>query len=154
MSGRSFRRAIAVLLLVGITTTATFFGGPILEWIRSEELWQRTELSNAPATIMRSTVSRRSGKPIDGSVVEGWSAKTGRRVLLWENVVDGQYRFFTYWDPAGEIVRQARSNGTGGTKFRHAPPWWNGKVDETDPSAPWIEAGLTADAWWERVRER
>ena len=87
-------------------------------------------------------------------MVEGWSVKTGKRVLLWENVVDGQYLFYTYWDHDGEIVRQARSTGVGSTKFRDSPPWWNGKIAEEEPSAPWIAVGLTADEWWERVRQQ
>ncbi len=135
-------------LLVG---SAIFWGPPVWEWLRTEERWQRTDFMDAPDTIWLSKLSRTTGKPVEGSTVEGWSAKTGIRVILWEDVVDGQYQQYTYWSSDGTIVRQAKSTSAGSTKFKKEPPWWGEKVEETVPSAPWLEAGFTADEWWDRV---
>lgn len=33
-------------------------------------------------------------------------------------------------------------------------PWWWSASRQSEPSAPWLGEGITADEWWERVKPR
>ena len=38
-----------------------------------------------------------------------------------------------------------------GGEIRTTPPWLWGETDQTEPTAPWLLAGMTVDEWWDSL---
>ena len=86
------------------------------------------------------TLNRFTGKP-DGEV-RMWSISSGHLITAgWES---GTRLQFTNFDREGRVFYQVRDGAT-----RTEAPWWFGMADQTEPSAPWIEAGLSYNEWYE-----
>lgn len=52
----------------------------------------------------------------------------------------------TQWDEDGKIIWQETDTGSG-LQFRNEPPWAGNETDQSQPTAPWLRRGLTAEAW-------
>ena len=95
-------------------------------------------------------VSRISGKP-DGPQI-AWYVRTG--MIAVEAELDGGHYRITQWHPDGRVREQGEGPYGNTPTIARSPPWHWGVADQTAPSAPWLEAGLTPKEWWDSVEPR
>ena len=68
--------------------------------------------------------------------------------LAHEQQPDHRGGIQTTYLPDGTVSNQARPLEVGRWETKTAPPWWEDMKDQSEPSAPWIEAGMTPDEFW------
>ena len=86
----------------------------------------------------------RDESPLGHEYRAAWYRSTG--AFAHELAPEGCQR----WTEEGELLQQVFFDGTVLTE----PPWRNGASDNPEPSAPWIEQGVSFEVWWDSLPKR
>lgn len=135
---RRLRRGLIVLLLAGFVWVSV----DIIRWSTRITVWKRV---GAGGTISRRewNLWRRETRE-----VRSWNAETGF-LVYFRRFDPAPAVLITEWDEAGRLLWQFRT--ANGLKTSTESPMRDEAIQQDTPFAPWLEAGLTADEWWERV---
>ncbi len=139
-------RILIATLPAALIVTSVAYGPNIWQWATQEREYVRTGPEDDPY-LGYVTKRRWSDTGIPEGPLELWYAESGlpeRRGAISSGIY-----YCTWWNPDGSMGAQIDGN-----IFREEPPWLWGVTDQTEPSAPWIKDGITAEEWWERVKPR
>ena len=141
MKPKTFRRIGVLLILAALISVLGFRWGPELWWqIRHEKRGFRHKGVGAGFIWVHRATNVSHAEMI-------WYEETG--FLATEVLPRYPGRVATFYAPDGTITVQTRQTRAGETpELKREPPWWQGKSDQSEPSAPWILAGQTLDEWW------
>ena len=140
MNRLSLRSALLLLLFVILLVPGVVWG---------PEFWWR----------LRHEKQKTRGNGVSGYIWVRRSDNTGRESLMWYESTgfaacdeEPLHRggLLTTYGMDGAVVYQTKPLPGGTWETKKAPPWWGERHDQKNPSAPWIEAGLTPEAWSKR----
>lgn len=146
MRRRQFTLAAGIALLAAMVV----WGWPAIDLFVLHRKIYVAQPAHDGYTMGFAHMSRLSGE-VDGPQII-WHVRTGM-IAAEAEVHDGRQRL-TLWDADGRVFQQLEGLRTRGRTVARAPPWLWGAADQTAPSAPWLEAGLTPSEWWCSVEPR
>lgn len=136
-----------LLIVLGLAVVAPAV--PAGRWILVERRWFRESFENLEGSgRMLDTIGVQRTWRIGGEEIDtrSWFVDTG---FLYQ--VHGAEPGMVSWLPDGNVWLQVSQTGPRLFVVVTSPPWRDGVTDQTTPSAPWLEAGVTADEWWAEV---
>ena len=135
------RRAVALVLILALAGGLAITGESLWDLIVYQRYYHQDDVKIGWIDISRYPSFRRSRSKF-------WYPETGRlfQVMRYEGPV-GRIHGATLWNPDGTISSQFRDD-----QFHRSGPWIVNFENPSEPSAPWLEEGFTADEWWELVK--
>lgn len=153
MSSRLRNRLSILAVLLAFAALGVWRGEALWTWATTRVVYERYGMSGpgSPEILAAHRVSRwGSDRSLEGwqrhwHVETGFLAKrwyaTGELELDYEEVSEG-----TTWGHTGRISQQVHR----GEEWQ-SPPWRCGETDQAEPTAHWIQEGVSFEEWWETV---
>ena len=82
----------------------------------------------------------------------GWHLESGFVIEEVHEIYPA--RRFTWYTPEGRVLSQFWEDETGLSRTADAAPWWWDVKDQTKPTAPWLESGMSPLEWIAAQKDR
>lgn len=133
------RRHWILTIVIGTLLALGIWRGPTLwTWVTIYDEWY---VDGDGPSLIRHTWNWITD---DHVASRSWYVESG---IIRFNDRDG---LMTWWDEDGRVEGQYRMRPPGPPA--DGPPWQGGMTNRHEPTAPWLEVGVSVEEWWTRVR--